>query len=251
MQPDHRLLTVQGLNVYYGPAHILQGVDLQVGAEPLALLGRNGMGKTTLCNALMGLVPVAAGHVYFNGKEITNRKPYRISSFGIGYVPQGRRIFPSLSVHEHLRMVAGRAGETDGSLRPASRRRWTVERVYEEFPRLAERRKHGAGQLSGGEQQMLAIGRALLTNPRLLVMDEPSEGLAPVIVDHLLETLTRLSAEGLGILIVEQKLAVATALADRIVIMVSGRIAAQTTAAALLEDVDAQRRYLGVSPKEA
>jgi branched-chain amino acid transport system ATP-binding protein len=244
MQPEQERLTVESLNVYYGPAHILQGVDLQVGAEPLALLGRNGVGKTTLCNALIGLVPVTAGHVRFEGKEITNRKPYHISSAGLGYVPQGRRIFPSLSVHEHLRMVAGRDGRAkDGQ-------RWTVERVYEEFPRLAERRKHGAGQLSGGEQQMLAIGRALLTNPRLLVMDEPSEGLAPVIVDHLLEILKRLSAEGLGILIVEQKLAVATALANRLVIMVSGRIAAETTSGALLTDVDAQRRYLGVSPRE-
>jgi branched-chain amino acid transport system ATP-binding protein len=240
MRPEHERLTVQGLDVYYGPAHILQGVELRVGAEPLALLGRNGVGKTTLCNALMGLVPVASGHVRFEDKEITNCKPYHISSAGLGYVPQGRRIFPSLSVHEHLRMVAGRA--QDGQ-------HWTVERVYQEFPRLAERRKHGAGQLSGGEQQMLAIGRALLTNPRLLVMDEPSEGLAPVIVDHLLETLKRLSAEGLGILIVEQKLAVAAAIADRVVIMVSGRIVAETTSTQLLSDVDAQRRYLGVSPR--
>jgi branched-chain amino acid transport system ATP-binding protein len=241
--PEH-LLSVRDLNVYYGPAHILQGVTLRVGAEPLALLGRNGMGKTTLCQALMGLVHVARGAVSFDGRDLTNRKPHQIAASGLGYVPQGRRIFPSLSVAEHLRLVGkGRRRDSDAASP------WTVDRVYDLFPRLAERRKSGAGSLSGGEQQMLAIGRALLTNPRLLIMDEPSEGLAPVIVDQLLETLKRLSAEGLAILIVEQKLAVAAALADRLVVMVSGQIAVETTAAALLADPDAQRRYLGVAPK--
>ncbi|MBV9280178.1 MAG: ABC transporter ATP-binding protein [Chloroflexi bacterium] len=239
-----RLLSVRDLNVYYGPAHILQGVNLTVGAEPLALLGRNGMGKTTLCQALMGLVPIARGAVSFDGRDLTNRKPHQIAASGLGYVPQGRRIFPSLSVAEHLRLVGtGRRRGSDDI--PA----WTVERVYDLFPRLAERRKSGAASLSGGEQQMLAIGRALLTNPRLLVMDEPSEGLAPVIVDQLVETLKRLSGEGLAILIVEQKLAVAAALADRLVVMVSGQIAVETTAEALLADPDAQRRYLGVAPR--
>jgi branched-chain amino acid transport system ATP-binding protein len=237
------LLEVRELNVYYGPAHILQGVDLTVGSEPLALLGRNGMGKTTLCQALMGLIPIASGAVRFDGMPIEHKKPYQIAATGVGYVPQGRRIFPSLNVDEHLRLVP-RARGKDGQ-------EWTIDRVYELFPRLAERKKSGAASLSGGEQQMLAIGRALLTNPRLLVMDEPSEGLAPVIVDHLLETLKRLSSEGIGILIVEQKLAVVTAIAKRVVVMVSGRIAAETTSSLLLADPDAQRRFLGVSPRAA
>jgi len=234
------LLEVKDLNVYYDQAHILQGVDLAVGTEPVAVIGRNGMGKTTLCQALMGLVPVAKGDISFDRTKLIGRKPYQIASLGIGYVPQGRRIFPSLSVHEHMLLAArGRNGE--------SKQRWTIERVYELFPPLAERRKIGTGALSGGEQQMLAIGRALLTNPRLLIMDEPSEGLAPVIVDHLLEALKRLSAESISMLVVEQKLSVATALADHMLIMVKGRIALETTASALLADEDAQRRYLGVT----
>jgi branched-chain amino acid transport system ATP-binding protein len=236
--PEHTL-DVRGLDVYYGRAHILQGITLTVGAEPTALLGRNGMGKTTLCQALMGLVPVAAGEVSFDGLSLVGRRPYQIARAGLGYVPQGRRIFPSLSVHEHLRLASRSNGH--------KAQRWTVERVYDLFPRLAERRKLGAGSLSGGEQQMLVIGRALLTNPRLLIMDEPSEGLAPVVVEHLVETLKHLSSEGIRMLVVEQKLAVATVLAERVLIMVTGRIALETTATALLADKDAQRRYLGVS----
>jgi len=231
------MLEVRGLNVYYGRAHILQGVDLDVGAAPVALLGRNGMGKTTLCQALMGLVPVTSGAVRFHGVDLVGRRPYQQAAVGFGYVPQGRRIFPSLSVHEHLRLVGGgHSGD----------RAWTMDRVYDLFPRLAERRKSGAASLSGGEQQMLAIGRALLTNPKLLIMDEPSEGLAPVVVEHLIATLKRLADEGIAMLVVEQKLAVATALADRLVIIVNGRVALDTTAAAFTADVAAQRRLLGV-----
>ncbi len=233
------MLEVRDLNVYYDQAHILQGVDLAVGTEPVAIIGRNGMGKTTLCQALMGLVPAAKGDISFDGMKLVGRKPYQIASLGIGYVPQGRRIFPSLSVHEHMQLAArGRNGQS---------KRRTVERIYELFPPLAERRKVGAGALSGGEQQMLAIGRTLLTNPRLLIMDEPSEGLAPVIVDHLLEALKRLSVEGIGMLVVEQKLSVATSLADHILIMVKGRIALETSSSALLADEVAQRRHLGVT----
>jgi branched-chain amino acid transport system ATP-binding protein len=153
-------------------------------------------------------------------------------------VPQGRRLFPSLSVDEHLRMVSPR----DGS------RRWTTERVYELFPRLAERKRNGGAQLSGGEQQMLAIGRALVTNPKLLIMDEPSEGLAPTIIELLIETFRSLEQEGLRILLIEQNLGVATSIAERQLVMVGGEIATETTAAALLEDPDLQRRYLGVEP---
>jgi branched-chain amino acid transport system ATP-binding protein len=239
--PEH-LLEVDGLNVYYGPAHVLQDVRIRVGSKPLAVLGRNGMGKTTLCQALMGLVPVASGSIRFDGQEFSGRKPYKIASAGLGYVPQGRRIFPSLSVDEHLRLVPRRRGNRGSA--------WSMSRVYDLFPQLAERKRSGAASLSGGEQQMLAIGRALLTNPRLLIMDEPSEGLAPVVVDSLIETLKRLSSEGIGILIVEQRLAVAAAIADHLIVMVSGRIAAETTSEALLSDPETQRRYLGVSPRE-
>ncbi len=246
------LLEVRDLNVYYGQAHILQGVNLVVGTDPIAIIGRNGMGKTTLCQALMGLVPVAKGDITFEGTKLVGRKPYQIASLGIGYVPQGRRIFPSLSVHEHMYLSGrtSRRGERgDGSwegLYGRPQRGWTEERIYELFPGLAERRRVRAGALSGGEQQMLAIARALLTNARLLIMDEPSEGLAPVLVEHLLETLKRLSAEGISLLIVEQKLSVAAALADHILIMVKGIIALETSSLALLADEDAKRRYLGV-----
>jgi branched-chain amino acid transport system ATP-binding protein len=236
--PDN-LLEVKDLNVYYDQAHILQGVDLTIGTEPVALVGRNGMGKTTLCKALMGLVPVAKGAISFKGAQLVGRKPYQIASLGIGYVPQGRHIFPSLSVHEHMQLLGTRYGK--------SKQRWTIDAVYELFPRLAERRKVGAGALSGGEQQMLSIGRALLTNARLLIMDEPSEGLAPAIVEHLLETLKRLSNEGIGMLVVEQKLSVAAALANSMLIMVKGRIALETSSSILLADEEAQRRYLGVT----
>jgi branched-chain amino acid transport system ATP-binding protein len=235
--PNH-LLEVQDLNVYYGQAHTLQDVNLVVGAEPVALVGRNGMGKTTLCQSLLGLVSVARGAISFEGNDLVGRKPYQIASLGIGYVPQGRRVFPSLSVHEHLQLLAGR--------KSSSKRSWTIEQIYDLFPRLAERRKIGAGALSGGEQQMLAIGRALLAQPLLLIMDEPSEGLAPLIVDQLVETLKRLSAEGIGLLVVEQKLSVAAALADRLLVMVTGRIVLETSSQSLLADVEAQRRYLGV-----
>jgi branched-chain amino acid transport system ATP-binding protein len=231
-----KLLEIRNLNVYRGQAHILQGVSLTVGASPVALLGRNGMGKTTLCQALMGLLPIAAGDVTFEGTSLIGRKPYQVASLGIGYVPQGRRIFPSLSVHEHMQLLGKQKNQA----------RWTVEKLYELFPLLAERRKVSAGSLSGGEQQMLAIARALLTNARLLIMDEPSEGLAPSIVDHLVETLRHLSSEGIGLLIVEQRLSVAAALADTMLLMVAGRIALETPTSTLLSDEDARRRYLGV-----
>ena len=238
MISSEQQLEVIDLHVYHGRAHILQGVNLQVATEPVALLGRNGMGKTTLCQALMGLVPVASGDIRFAGVSLVGRKPHEIANLGIGYVPQGRRIFPSLSVDEHLRLM-----QRAGSSRAGG---WTPNRIYETFPRLAERKGNGAAALSGGEQQMLAIGRALLLNPRLLIMDEPSEGLAPVIVQHVLDTLRRLSSEGITLLIVEQKLAVATAAAHRLAIMLSGRIAHETTTPTLLADETTQRRYLGV-----
>jgi branched-chain amino acid transport system ATP-binding protein len=231
------LLEVSGLNVHYGPSHVLQDVSFEVRDEPVSLIGRNGMGKTTLCNAILQMPPgKTSGSIRFAGTEIVGRSSYKIAGAGIGYVPQGRRLFESLTVDEHLKMLAPRRGES----------RWTVQRVYELFPRLAERKGNGGMQLSGGEQQMLAIGRALLTNPKLLIMDEPSEGLAPTIIETLIETFRGLAAEGLAILCVEQNLAMATSMADRQLVMVAGQIAAETTASELAHDPEAQRRWLGV-----
>jgi len=200
------LLAVDELDAFYGRAHILQGVSFTMGAESVAIIGRNGMGKTTLCQAIMGISPPhAKGSIRFAGQELLGRPSYKIAALGIGYVPQGRRLFPSLTVDEHLRMVQSRSqGE----------RRWTASAVYELFPRLAERKRNGGAELSGGEQQMLAIGRALLIDPVLLVMDEPSEGLAPAIIENLIEVFRTLEQEGLAILLVEQNLGVATALAE-------------------------------------
>jgi branched-chain amino acid transport system ATP-binding protein len=231
------VLEVKGLNVFYGRAHVLQDVAFTVDDKPAAIIGRNGMGKSTLCQAIMGMLGSTSGSARFHGEELIGKPSYRIARLGLGFVPQGRRLFPSLSTDEHLRIVPG-----------SGRGKWTAKRIYETFPRLAERKRVGAGQLSGGEQQMLAIGRALLSNPKLLIMDEPSEGLAPNIVENLIEIIRGLSAEGMGLLLVEQNLGVATALADRQLIMVAGRIAAETTAGALINDPDAQRRYLGVEP---
>ena len=232
------LFEIEDLDAYYGQAQVLEGVSLAMGNEGVAVIGRNGMGKTTLCAAVMGMMPRATGSIRFKEKEILGRPSYKIAGLGIGYVPQGRRLFPSLSVDEHLRMLA----------RGTRGKRWTPDAVYELFPRLAERKKNGGTQLSGGEQQMLAIGRALLGNPELLIMDEPSEGLAPAIVEGLIETCKTLVEEGMAILLVEQNLGVATSIAERQLVMVTGRIAAETTASALVGDADAQRRYLGVEP---
>lgn len=226
------VLVVEGLDVFYGRAHALQGVSLTLDRGVLGIVGRNGMGKTTLCNAITGLVP-ARGSVRFFGEEILGRAPNEITRRGIAYVPQGRRVWPSLSVDETLRLVA-------------SKRR-DIERVYAMFPRLAERKSNGGAQLSGGEQQMLAIGRALLLNPKLLVMDEPTEGLAPVIVEQVAQALRDLAVEGeIAVLLIEQNLGVAMTVADRIGVMVNGRIAQELPTAQLAADRDLQERLLGV-----
>ncbi len=234
------ILAVEGLDAYYESAHILQSVGFEMGDEPIAVVGRNGMGKTTLCVSIVGLMPSVGGSVRgsirFQGRELVGRSPETIARLGVGYVPQGRRLFPSLSVDEHLHMVNGRHSSE-----------WTKNRIYELFPQLAERRRNSGAQLSGGEQQMLAIGRALMTNPKLLVMDEPSEGLAPTIVDQLVEVFRHLAEQGLHILLIEQKLNVATTLAERQLIMVGGQIVLETTAAELDRDRDLQRRYLGIA----
>jgi branched-chain amino acid transport system ATP-binding protein len=232
------LLEVDGLNAYYANAHVLQDVTFSLGKESVAIIGRNGMGKSTLCAATMGFRPPrVSGSVKFEGVELVGKQPYKIARAGLGYVPQGRRLFPSLTVNEHLK-IASRNGAGP----------WSIDRIYELFPRLAERKRNGGAELSGGEQQMLAIGRALLGNPRLLIMDEPSEGLAPTVVEVMVETFKKLEKGGLAILLIEQKLDVATSLANRILVMVGGEIALDTTSAALAEDPELQRRYLGVEP---
>ncbi|KAA3625523.1 MAG: ATP-binding cassette domain-containing protein, partial [Proteobacteria bacterium] len=228
------VLQVRGLHVYYGQSHALQGVDLTLERGVHAVVGRNGMGKTTLCNAIMGLLPVARGSIRFQGGDITGLAPYKVSSMGVGYTPQGRRLWPSLSVEEHLRLA-----ETGGA--------WSIDRIYQTFPRLAERRRNGAGQLSGGEQQMLAISRALLRDPELLVLDEPTEGLAPVIVDQVEKLLAELAAErDVSILLIEQNIAVATSISDDVAIMVNGRISRVMPASELAADRALQERLLGV-----
>jgi branched-chain amino acid transport system ATP-binding protein len=234
---DEPLLVVEDVHGYYGTAHVLEGVSFSMGAEPVALIGRNGMGKSTLCAALVGLLGSATGSVRLEGRELLGKPAYKVAAAGIGFVPQGRRLFQSLTVDEHLDIVGAKSNAA-----------WTPERVYELFPRLAERKQVSGTSLSGGEQQMLAIGRALLTNPKVLIMDEPSEGLAPTIVEGLIQTLKDLATEGMGLLVVEQNLGVATSLAERQLIMVTGAIAAETTSKALLADPAAQRRYLGVEP---
>ena len=232
------ILQVQDLQVYYGESHALQGVSLTLERGVLSVVGRNGMGKTTLCNTIVGLMHARSGGVRFDGRDISNLEPYQIVRAGVGFVPQGRRLWPSLSVDETLRL-----SERDG----AAGHSWTVERVYSTFPRLAERRSNGGGQLSGGEQQMLAISRALLSNPRLLVMDEPTEGLAPVIVTQVRDLLLRLSSEeDLSVLVVEQNIGVATSVSDSVAIMVNGRINRIMDAADLARDRELQQRLLGV-----
>lgn len=214
------ILSVTDLHVRYGGIHALQGVTFGVPTNAVvALLGRNGAGKSTTLKAIMGIGPNSDGSIRFNGRTITNEKSYRIAQAGIAYVPETRGVFPSLSVRENL-MIAARGASADESNDPT----WTLERVFELFPRLAERLGNGGSQLSGGEQQMLSIARALMTNPRLLLLDEPTEGLAPVVIDQLELALQRLKTAGLSILLVEQNLSVALALADDALVLGKGRL---------------------------
>ena len=229
-------LEVRGLDVYYGHSHALQGVDLTLDSGVFSVVGRNGMGKTTLCKTIMGLVRASGGSVRIRGEDVTRLSPARIARLGVGYVPQGRRLWRSLSVDEHLQLAGG-----------MRRGPWTVERIYDIFPRLAERKDHGGSQLSGGEQQMLAISRALLTNPHLLIMDEPTEGLAPVIVAQVEEMLVRLGEDGdMSVLVIEQNIGVATAVSRNVAIMVNGRINRIIDSVRLAADRDLQQRLLGV-----
>jgi uncharacterized protein (UPF0261 family)/ABC-type branched-subunit amino acid transport system ATPase component len=238
MPADQPVLEVEGLQVHYGHAHALQGVSFSLESGVLAIVGRNGMGKTTLCNALMGLIPASGGMARSHGVDLIGLAPNEVVNLGIGYVPQGRRVWASLSVDEHLRLAARNA---------TAKSVWTVDRIYKTFPRLADRKRNGGAQLSGGEQQMLAISRALLANPKLLIMDEPTEGLAPVIVDQVSEMLRRLADEGeISVLLIEQNLGVATSVASRVAVMVNGRLVREMPAQELAQDQDLQQRLLGV-----
>jgi branched-chain amino acid transport system ATP-binding protein len=236
---DESLIEARGLNTYYGASHVLRDVDFRVArGEAVGLMGRNGMGKTTLIKSLLGLLPVRAGEILINGKPMRNAPPYRIARAGIGYVPEGRGIFPTLSVIENLQMAA-RAGAS-------GRRDWTLERVLETFPRLAERRDHGGTQLSGGEQQMLSIGRALMTNPDLLFLDEATEGLAPLIVAEIWRIIARVRADGIAIVVVDKNFRSVLQASDRVTVMVKGQVALDAPSATLAADPAQLHRFLGV-----
>ena len=231
------MLEVTDVHTYYGSSHVLQGISLTVAAgEVLTILGRNGMGKTTLIRSIIGFTPPRQGAVRFKGNDIGRWPPYRTIEHGMALVPQGRRIFPSLSVRENLDVArTGRAG------------RWTLDRIYALFPRLRERAGNAGNTLSGGEQQMLAIGRALMTNPDLILMDEPTEGLAPLLVRQVGEVIGELKREGLSILLVEQNLTLALSVADRVHVLNRGRIVHSCGPRELLDNEDVKSRYLGVS----
>ena len=234
------MLSIEDIHTYYGDSYVLQGVSLEVRPRTaVALLGRNGMGKTTLIRSIIGFARPRQGRVLFEGRDITPLPSHQIAHLGIGLVPQGRRIFPSLTVLEHL-SVAARA---DGAV---GNEPWTLDRVFGLYPRLRERHAHRGSMLSGGEQQMLAIARALTTNPRLLLMDEPSEGLAPLLVRELGGSIGRLKEAGLSILLVEQNLPMALAIADEVYVLSKGRVVYRGTPAALSADAAVKHRYLGV-----
>ena len=229
-------LEVEGVHTYYGESHVLQGISLRVDrGEVLAILGRNGMGKTTLIRTIVGFTPPREGRVLYEGTEITRLPPFRMVALGMALVPQGRRVFPSLSVRENLDVA--RRGEG----------RWTLEQVYALFPRLGERAGNRANKLSGGEQQMLAIGRALMSNPDMLLMDEPTEGLAPLLVREVGRVIGELKRSGLSILLVEQNLALALSVADRVHVLSRGQIVHSGTPAELMVNDDVKMRYLGVA----
>jgi len=229
------ILAIDGLETCYGLSQVLFGISLAIGeGEMVTLMGRNGMGKTTTVRSIMGLTPARAGRVRFAGQEIRGWPAYRVAQAGIGLVPEGRQIFPNLTVRENL--VATAAG--NGA--------WTLDSVYELFPRLSERASSMGNQLSGGEQQMLAIGRALMTNPRLLILDEATEGLAPLIRRDIWNCLARLKATGLSILVIDKNVGALMRVADRHVLIERGRVVWQGASAALAAVPDVQHRYLGV-----
>ena len=233
------LLSVRGLEAGYAGSQVLFGVDLEVGvSQVVSLMGRNGMGKTTTVSAIMGLLRARAGEVRFGGRAMTDEPPFRIAQAGIGLVPEGRQIFPTLTVEENLVATAAN--------RSAVAHAWTLQRVYAFFPRLAERRRHFGDQISGGEQQMLAIGRALMTNPKLLILDEATEGLAPLIRQEIWERLAALKRDGLAILIIDKNVEALLRLSDRHLILEKGRIVWSGSSTALAADPVTRDRYLSV-----
>ncbi len=229
-------LSAENLQTYYGKSHILHGASLEVRAgEIVTLLGRNGAGKTTTLRSLMGLTHARQGAVRIFGETTTDWPPYRIAMLGVGYVPEGRKIFPSLTVEENLKVPMERPGP------------WTIARVYELFPRLAERKTNKGRQLSGGEQEMLAIARALLLNPKLLLLDEPSQGLAPLIVQEVFRVVTSAREQGISVLLVEQNVRAAVEIADRAYVLDDGRIVYSGDAAEFAKDEERVRSLAGVS----
>ena len=234
------LLAVEGLHAHYGKSHVLHGVSLGVDAGEIAcLLGRNGVGKSTTLKSIMGLVAPSAGSVTFKGRPIAGLPPYRVARLGLGYVPEERRIFPTITVKENLLMgIKPGAPPRDGG--------WTLERVYEFFPRLRERERQRAGTLSGGEQQMLTIGRTLMGNPQVLLVDEPTEGLAPMVVEQVERILGEIHRSGTPVLLVEQSMETALALAQRVYVMSKGQIVFSGTMADLQANADVRKQYLEV-----
>ncbi len=234
------MLELEGVETFYGPSQVLFGVDLRVEAgEVVTLMGRNGMGKTTTVRSIMGLVPPARGQIRFRGRIVSGWPSYRIARLGIGYVPEGRQVFPNLTVRENL---VATAANHSGTADP-----WTVERVLELFPRLAERAGQYARTLSGGEQQMLAIGRALMTNPVFMILDEATEGLAPTVREEIWACLEHnLKESGQAILVIDKHPEAMARLADRHYVMEKGRIVWSGDSAALMAEVEMQHRYLGV-----
>ncbi len=231
------ILQIEGIHTYYGDSYILQGVSLRVApGQIVAVLGRNGMGKTTLIRSIIGFTPPRQGQIIYRGTDITRWPSYQISQAGVGLVPQGRRIFPSLNVLENL-TVAARSRQGNG---------WSLERIFALFPRLRERLHHKGNKLSGGEQQMLAIARVLMTSPEFLLMDEPSEGLAPLLVRELRTVLADLKKGGLSFLLVEQNLPLALHLADYVYVLSKGRVVFEGPPQALADAEEAKHRYLGV-----
>jgi branched-chain amino acid transport system ATP-binding protein len=229
------MLQVQDIHTYYGDSHILQGVSLQVNdGELVCLVGRNGAGKTTTIRSIIGFNKPRAGQVTFDGKDLTGQAPFRIANMGIGLVPQGRRIFPDLSVQENLLFAHNKRGS------------WDLNKIYQVFPRLKERQRNRGDQLSGGEQQMLAIARALLMNPKLILMDEPSEGLAPLIVREIGRIIKDVKTEGLSVLLVEQNLALGLSVADRCYVLNKGHIVYESSPDELRQNDQVKHQYLGV-----
>jgi len=232
-------LTAEGLNTYYGKSHILHDVSLDVAEGQITtLLGRNGAGKTTTLRSLVGLTPARAGRVTVFGRETTRLPPYRIAALGVGYVPEGRKIFPNLTVHDNLRVPLERPGP------------WTIERVYGLFPRLEERRQNLGRQLSGGEQEMLSVARALLLNPKLLILDEPSQGLAPLIVREVFRVVAQMRAEGMSVLLVEQNVRASLEVADRAYVLDHGQMVWSGAAAELARDEERIQALAGASAEQ-